>query len=95
MATHSSILAWRIPWTEEWRAIIYRVTELDTTEHAAHMDWTAYQVSLSFTVSPEFLRLISIESAEKDILVLFTVILTISLSWFLPNFVENFKPKPF
>jgi len=35
MTTHSSILAWRIPWTEEpvgyspWGS-----TELDTTEHA-------------------------------------------------------------
>ena len=35
MATHSSILAWRIPWTEEpgW-ATVYGVTEPDTTEHA-------------------------------------------------------------
>ena len=33
MATHSSILAWRIPWTEgSWRATVHRVTELDTTE---------------------------------------------------------------
>ena len=37
-----------------WRAIIYRVTELDMTEHAAHTDWTTYQVSLSFTVSWSF-----------------------------------------
>ena len=36
MATHSSILAWRIPWTEEpgW-AIVHGVTkESDTTKHA-------------------------------------------------------------
>ena len=32
MATHSSILAWRIPWTEEPRGLrVHRVTELDTT----------------------------------------------------------------
>ena len=32
MATHSSILAWRIPWTEEpWRATVHGVAE-DTTE---------------------------------------------------------------
>ena len=31
MATHSSILAWRIPWTEEW-ATVHRPTETDTTE---------------------------------------------------------------
>ena len=35
MTTHSSILAWRIPWTEEpgW-ATVYGVTEPDTAEHA-------------------------------------------------------------
>ena len=29
MATHSSILAWRIPWTERgaWRATVHRVSE--------------------------------------------------------------------
>ena len=33
MATHSSILAWEIRWTEEpWQAIVDRVTELDMTE---------------------------------------------------------------
>ena len=35
MATHSSILAWRIPWTEEpWQPMVHRITELDTTEAA-------------------------------------------------------------
>ena len=34
MATHSSILAWRIPWTEEpGRLQSMGHTELDTTEH--------------------------------------------------------------
>ena len=32
METHSSILAWRIPWTEAWWAIVHRVSESDTTE---------------------------------------------------------------
>ena len=40
MATHSSILAWRVPWTEEPGGIqslcdsvtLYGVTESDTTE---------------------------------------------------------------
>ena len=28
MATHSSILAWRIPWTEEpWQATVHRITK--------------------------------------------------------------------
>ena len=31
MATHSSILAWEIPWTGAWRAIVHRVAESDMT----------------------------------------------------------------
>ena len=37
MATHSNILAWRIPWTEEpGGATVHRVTELDMTEVTEH-----------------------------------------------------------
>ena len=37
MATHSSILAWRIPWTEgARRATVHRVTESDKTEATQH-----------------------------------------------------------
>ena len=33
MATHSSMLAWKIPWTEEpWWAAVHGVAELGTTE---------------------------------------------------------------
>ena len=32
MATHSSILSWRIPGTKAWWAAIYRVAQLNTTE---------------------------------------------------------------
>ena len=32
MATHPSILAWEIPWTEEPGGIVHRVAEVDTTE---------------------------------------------------------------
>ena len=33
MAAHSSILAWRIPWTEEPRwATVHEVAEMDMTE---------------------------------------------------------------
>ena len=32
MATSSSILAWRIPWTEEPGRLVHGVTESDTTE---------------------------------------------------------------
>ena len=33
-ATHSSILAWRIPWAERgaWQAAVHRVAESDMTE---------------------------------------------------------------
>ena len=37
MATHSSILAWRIPWTEEPGGnTVHRVAESDTTEATWH-----------------------------------------------------------
>ena len=32
MAIHSSILAWRIPWTEEPGRLVPRITESDMTE---------------------------------------------------------------
>ena len=32
MATHSSVLAWRIPGRGAWQAAIYGVAESDTTE---------------------------------------------------------------
>ena len=32
MATHSSILAWRIPWTEEPSRLVDGVAKMDTTE---------------------------------------------------------------
>ena len=31
MATHSSILTWRVPWTGAWQATVHGVTESDTT----------------------------------------------------------------
>ena len=32
MATHSSTLAWKIPWTGAWWATVHRARESDTTE---------------------------------------------------------------
>ena len=32
MATHSSILAWKISWTEAWQTIVHRVAESGMTE---------------------------------------------------------------
>ena len=36
MATHSSILAWRIPWTEEPGGLQSMGSQRDTTEHDVH-----------------------------------------------------------
>ena len=33
MATHSNILAWRIPTDRAWQAPVHRVTKLDATEY--------------------------------------------------------------
>ena len=38
MATHSSILAWRIPWTGAWQAIVHGVTK-SLTWLSTHTDW--------------------------------------------------------
>ena len=32
VATHSSILAWRIPWKGTWQAAVHEVAKLDTAE---------------------------------------------------------------
>ena len=36
MATHSSVLAWRFPWTEEAGGLQSGVSESDMTEHTEH-----------------------------------------------------------
>ena len=33
MATHSSILAWKIPGTEAWQAMVHRAAESEATTH--------------------------------------------------------------
>ena len=38
MATHSSILAWRIPWTGAWQAIVCGVTKSQTWLSNSHFD---------------------------------------------------------
>ena len=50
MATHSNILAWKIPWTEEVGRLhtVHRVAkESDTTEHA-HM--AKYKILLGLSI---------------------------------------------
>ena len=39
-ATHSSVLAWRIPRTEDWWATVHGVAELDVTEQLTSLLFT-------------------------------------------------------
>jgi len=43
IATHTSFLAWRIPWTESKRLQSMELRELDTTEQATHTNRKAIQ----------------------------------------------------
>ena len=46
MATHSSLLAWKIPWTEEARGLqSVGCKGLDTTERLTHMSWNTCPVT--------------------------------------------------
>ena len=40
MATHSSILAWRIPWTESWWATVHGVAKSQTHLSETENHWT-------------------------------------------------------
>ena len=52
MATHSSTLAWRIPWTEPWWATVYGVTEWLSRVLLFATPWTvAYQAPRSMGFS--------------------------------------------
>ena len=72
MATHSSTLAWRIPWTEESGGLysmgLERVREFSSVQslsrvHLFVTPWTAAgQAALSITNSQSLLKLMSIES---------------------------------
>ena len=54
MATHSSILAWKIPWTEEAGYSPWCQKESDTTEHMTHTIFCyGSKSSLIQRVSPE------------------------------------------
>ena len=49
IVTHSGILAWRFPWTEQPEATIHRVTESNLTEATEHVH-TRFQFALSWWV---------------------------------------------
>ena len=53
MATHSSVLAWRTPWTEESRGLLSMRShgqELDKTEQLTHPQWLIYCAVLASAV---------------------------------------------
>ena len=59
LATHPSILTWRIPWTEEPGRlyIVHRVAESDTTEatqHAMHISVWDEERILELNVGDDF-----------------------------------------
>ena len=64
MATHSSILAWRIPWTEAWCATIHRSqTQLKRLSRAAGVflkneDSLKYSSNVFFLLNDSFLVVI-------------------------------------
>ena len=39
MATHSSILAWKIPDRGTWQVLVHRVAKSQTQENAHNNDW--------------------------------------------------------
>ena len=63
MATHSSILAWRIPWTEEpgWLQSMGSCKEWDTTE----------RLSLSGPDNAEFMGLCSSEYSANKVIIIY------------------------
>ena len=60
MATHSSILVWKVPWTEKPWPTVHRIKELDTTEQLSAREALLYvymqeiilelPLSLSFSI---------------------------------------------
>ena len=70
MATHSSILAWRIPWIEEPGGLQTSVQSLSRVWLFATQWTAACQASLSITNSQRLLKLLSIESVMPSNLML-------------------------
>ena len=57
VATHSSILAWRIPWTEDWWATVHGVAELNMTEQLAFLLFTL-EKNLNISGPVQFISLL-------------------------------------
>ena len=64
MATHSSILAWRILWTEEPDRV-HRVTESDMTERLTLSFSASYRIGKSFRRTVKFLTEHSIRNSNR------------------------------
>ena len=67
MATHSSILAWRIPWTEDPGRLLHRVAESDTTESNLACKLITYLV-LNFVhiIAIDFFKIVISQTSIKD-----------------------------
>ena len=84
MATHSSILAWRIPWTEEPSGLQSTGSQRDMTE-LLHNSWAFVQPhALGTSVSPPFSLLSPISTGSEDLFPFFLIHTSIP-SPFPPN----------
>ena len=63
MAAYSSILVWRIPWTEEPRGLQFMGLESDTTEHNLRVDGSLPAHTHSHTLNEADLTLSSKDGA--------------------------------
>ena len=66
MATHSSILAWKIPWTEEPGRLYspWGHKELDTTKQLTHTANTTFVV-VSYDISRKLIHSLFLESSYR------------------------------
>ena len=83
MATHSSILAWEIPWTEE--PVWLQSSSVQSLSHVGlcATPWTAaHQASLSITNSQSLLKLMSIKSVMPSNHLILCCLLLLLLSIF-------------
>ena len=66
MATHSSTLAWRIPWTEEWDRL--QSLELQRVGHHCVTDFYFFNTHVNFVVLTNIIQYINLRGSwEKCI----------------------------
>ena len=74
MATHSSILAWRIPWTGAWWSTVHGVTKSQTNTHYAHT-WVAGEANTQRKAKARDYRDVKLNSVFVDYLTLRSIFL--------------------